>query len=340
LPDRSLINISLRFLQRDGDRRTRPQSTRTYQEIEEPEEEWCKICALSEHFRMSRRSGNLVSNLIRSITMPTLLVSRGSMSGGQIIAQSLSHSSGLRCVTREDLVPLVNQYGELAARVTASIGEASRNYEKFSELRRPFKILMRMALLEYARQESLAYFGYSGHLLVEGISHFIRVRLIAPIGLRIKTTMERLHCTEDEARDYIMRFDEERTQWARFMYGKNISDPRLYDLCINLDRMSFSTVCSMLINTVREKEFQPTEESLAVMENTYTATRVEAALVTDPRTHAYEISATFNSGTARLKGPYLDDAERSLVLNIAASVPGIEHLDYEPGYAPNLEFLP
>jgi cytidylate kinase len=272
--------------------------------------------------------------------MPTLLVSRGSMSGGQIIAQSLSHSSGLRCVTREDLVPLVNQYGELAARVTASIGEASRNYEKFSELRRPFKILMRMALLEYARQESLAYFGYSGHLLVEGISHFIRVRLIAPIGLRIKTTMERLHCTEDEARDYIMRFDEERTQWARFMYGKNISDPRLYDLCINLDRMSFSTVCSMLINTVREKEFQPTEESLAVMENTYTATRVEAALVTDPRTHAYEISATFNSGTARLKGPYLDDAERSLVLNIAASVPGIEHLDYEPGYAPNLEFLP
>jgi cytidylate kinase len=272
--------------------------------------------------------------------MPTLLVSRGSMSGGQIIAQCLSHASGFRCVTREDLVPLVNRYGELATRVTASIGEATRNYQKFSELRRPFKILMRLALLEYARQENLAYFGYSGHLLVDGISHFIRVRLIAPLELRIKTTMERMECTEDEARDFIKRSDEERSHWARFMYGKNISDPRLYDLCINLDRMSFSTACSVLAGMVREKEFQPTEESLAVMENMHTAAKVEAALITDTRTHAYEISATAESGTVQLKGPYLDDAEKSVVLNIAASVPGIKNLDYEPGYAPNLEFLP
>ena len=272
--------------------------------------------------------------------MPTVLVSRGSMSGSQIIAQCLRHSSGFRCVTREDLVPLVNQYGEIATRVTASIGDATRNYEKFSELRRPFKILMRLALLEYARQDNLAYFGYSGHLLVDGIAHFIRVRLIAPMELRVKTTMERMHCTEDEARDYIKRSDDERTHWARFMYGKNIADPRLYDLCINLDRIAFATACSMLISALKETDFQPTAESLAVMENLYTATRVEAALVTDSRTYSYEISATVNGGTASLKGPYLDDAERSLVLDIAASVPGIEHLDYEPGYTPNLEFLP
>jgi len=243
-------------------------------------------------------------------------------------------------VTREDLVPLVNRYGELATRVTEHISEATRNYEKFSELRRPFKILMRLALLEYARQENLAYFGYSGHLLVDGISHFVRVRLIAPLELRIKTTMERMDCTEDEARDYIKRSDEERTQWARFMYGKNISDPRLYDLCINLDRISFSTACSILVSAVGEKEFQPTDESLATMENMHTAAKVEAALVTDTRTHSYEISATADSGTLWLKGPYLDDAEKTIVLNIASSVPGAKHLNYEPGYAPNLEFFP
>lgn len=272
--------------------------------------------------------------------MPTLLISRGSMSGSQIMAKCLSHASGFRCVTREDLVPLVNRYGELATRVTASISEATRNYEKFSELRRPFKILMRLALLEYARKENLAYFGYSGHLLVDGIDHFVRVRLIAPLELRVKTTMERMACTENEARDYIIKSDEERSYWARFMYGKNISDPRLYDLCINLDRMSFSTACSILAGIVKEKEFQPTDESVAAMENMYTAAKVEAALVTDPRTHAYEIGATADSGAVELKGPYLDDAEKSVVLNIAASVPGIRHLDYEPGYAPNLDFLP
>jgi hypothetical protein len=272
--------------------------------------------------------------------MPTLLISRGTMSGGQIIAQCLSHASGFRCVTREDLLPLVNQYGELATKVTASIEGATQNYEKFSDLRRPYKILMRLALLEYARKDNLAYFGYSGHLLVKAIAHFIRVRLIAPAELRVQTTVERLHCTEDEALDYIRRSDIERTRWARFMYGKNISDPRLYDLCINLEKVSFSTVCSLLANAVQEKEFQPTEDSLAAMMNMYVAAQVEAALVTDPRTHSYEIRATVAYGKAKLEGPYLNEAERSMVMDITASVPGIEHVDYEPGYAPDLEFLP
>lgn len=272
--------------------------------------------------------------------MPTLLISRGSMSGGQIIAQCLSNTLGFRCVTREDLLPLVNRHGELATKVTASIEEATRNYAKFSELRRPYKILVRLALLEYARQDNLAYFGYSGHFLVEGISHFIRVRLMAPLELRVKTTVDRLHCTEAEARDYIDRSDVERAHWARFMYGKNISDPLLYDLCINMERISSSGVCSLLINAVKEKEFQPTEESLAAMQNTYIAAQVEAALITNPKTCAFEVGATIENGRARLQGPYLDDAERSRVLDIAASVPGVDHVDYEPGYAPNLEFLP
>jgi cytidylate kinase len=262
------------------------------------------------------------------------------MSGGQIIEECLSHTSGFCCVNREDLFRLVNQYGELANKVTASIDQAVNNYEKFSELRRPYKILMRRALLEYAQQDNLAYFGYTGHLLVDGISHIIRVRLIAPAEFRIKTTMERMRCTEAEARDYIKRVDEDRSKWARFMYGKNIADPRLYDLCLNMDRMSFSAACSLLEKVVQEREFQPTKESLTAMKNMHIANQVEAELVINPKTSSYEIGATIKDGRMRLEGPYLDEAERSLVLNIASSIPGVESVDYEPGYAPNLEFLP
>jgi cytidylate kinase len=272
--------------------------------------------------------------------MPTLLISRGTMSGGRIIEECLSHTSGFCCVSREDLFRLVNQYGELANRVTASIDEAVHNYEKFSELRRPYKILMRRALLEYAQQDNLAYFGYTGHLLVDGISHFIRVRLIAPSEFRIKTTMEKMLCTEAEARDYIKRVDEDRAKWARFMYGKNIADPRLYDLCLNMERVSFSAACSLLEKVVQEREFQPTKESLAAMQNMYISNQVEAALVTHPKTCNYEISAKSEDGKMQLEGPYLDEAERSLVLTIASSIPGVESVNYEPGYAPNLEFLP
>jgi cytidylate kinase len=272
--------------------------------------------------------------------MSVLLISRGSMSGGQIIAECLSHTVGFRCVTREDLIALVNQHGEIATRVTDSIEKAATDYERFSELRRPYKILMRLALLEYARQDNLAYFGYSGHLLLEAISHFVKIRLLAPVELRVKTTIERLRCNETEAQDYIRRVDEERTQWARFMYGKNIQDPRLYDLCINMEKISFSAVCSLLQRVLQEKEFRPTEESLAKMEEMYVAAQVEGTLATHPNTHAYEIGASFHKGKLQLQGPYLDDPEKSLVLELAGSVGGVQAVEYEPGYAPDLEFLP
>jgi cytidylate kinase len=271
--------------------------------------------------------------------MAVLLISRGTMSGGELLARCLTHTAGVRCVTREDLLASVNRHGELATRVTTEIERAARAYEEFSESRRPYKILMRHALLEYARQGNLAYLGYSGHLLVEGIAHFVRVRLLAPLDLRVRMTMGRLGCDRGAAEDYIRKADEERLRWARFMYGKNIRDPSLYDLCVNIERMSIPTVCSMLTHAVQEKELQPTAESIAAMDGEFLATSVLAALVTNPVTFSLEMGATAEGGHVRLEGPYLEGALLGKTLDIARSVPGVEHVDYQPGYAPAFRLL-
>ncbi len=271
--------------------------------------------------------------------MAVLLISRGTMAGGQLVAQCLAHTGHFRCVTREDLVASVNRHGEIATRITAEIEKATQAYERFSELRRPYKILMRQALLEYARQDNLAYLGYSGHLLVEGIAHFIRVRLVAPFELRVRLTMSRLGCDEEAAKDYIRKADEERARWARFMYGKNLRDPDLYDFCINMERMSVPTVCSLLLRAVEEHELQPTPESVADLEDEFVATSVLTALVTDPVTFPLEMGATVKSGHLRLEGPYLDDALLETVRGIVQAVPGVAEIEYQPGYAPAFKFL-
>ena len=85
-----------------------------------------------------------------------LLISRGTMSGGQMIGGCLAEQEGIRYLTREDLLTAVNRYGDLATRVTARIANAVDAYEQFTELRRPFQILMKRALLEYARAGPLA----------------------------------------------------------------------------------------------------------------------------------------------------------------------------------------
>ncbi len=263
-----------------------------------------------------------------------LLISRGTMSGAVRIAGCLSQNAGIRCVTREDLLAAVNSYGGLATRIAAQIVRADREYEQFSHLRRPYRILMRRALLDYARRDRLAYFGYSGHLLLPRIAHFVRVRLIAPMEMRIARTVEVLGQSEAEACDYIRQVDGERAQWARMMYGVDVRDPAQYDLCINLERWSLPGACGLLAGIMAQDEFQPTPESVAQMENECLSTGVLAALATHPDTLAWEIGATATAGSVRLVGPFLSSAERRMVCALAGTVPGVLEVEYEPGYAP------
>ncbi|MGB9073748.1 MAG: cytidylate kinase family protein [Terriglobales bacterium] len=266
--------------------------------------------------------------------MALILISRGSFSGCQVIAECLGKSAGVKAVTREDLIASVNRQGEIANKVTASIAKATQNYAEFSALRRPYQILMRLALLEYARAGPIAYFGYSGHLLLPEIDHAVRVRIIAPVYLRVKLMMSKEKLTEQEARDRIREYDEDRARWTRFMYGKTLRDPEQFDLCINLDRVSFSTACCMIQRLGEESDFKTTPESMAVVENHYLATLVMAALLTDGRTFELEIGVTAQNGHVSLEGPYLEPSEQATVLEIAGAIPGVIDAQYVEGYAP------
>jgi hypothetical protein len=271
------------------------------------------------------------------ISVAVLLISRGSFSGAQTIAKCLSKNAGIICLTREDLTAAVNGHGELANRITASIAKAASNYAEFSALRRPFKLLMRLALLEYVRAGNVAYFGYSGHLLLPHIAHVVRVRLLAPIELRVAQHMARDNYTAERAREHIRQVDEERSRWTRFMYGKNLRDPELFDVCINLERFSFSAACSILSQIATQSEFQPTAESLAMVENLYLATHVLVVLVMDPRTTSIEVGAIARDGCVSLEGPYLEEAELATLLEVSRSVPGVREVQYTEGYSSNLD---
>ncbi len=266
-------------------------------------------------------------------SMAIILISRGTMSGVTPLTDSLSKAIGYRSVSREDLVARVNEHGEIANRIVESIGNATRAYEQFSRLRRPYVILMRLALLEYAEQDNLIYHGYSGHLLIPAFRHVLRVRINAPLPMRIRTTMAHFRCTEEEAVEKIQTEDENRGRWARFMYGRDIRHTGLYDLILNLQRMSVPAACRLLGCAANEPELQPLPETLQEVQELLLATRVEAALVTDSRTSTHEIEAKVKGQTIQLVGPYLEDDQRALVCQVAQSESGDKRVEYEAGCA-------
>ncbi len=255
-----------------------------------------------------------------------------------MIGDCLARCEGFQCVTREDLLAVVNRYGDVATQIASRIAKGVEAYEEFSELRHAYLILMRRALLEYASKGRLAYFGYSGHLLLEPLQHYVRIRLIAPMELRIARTRELLGYSEAESRDYIRLVDQERARWARMMYGVDIRDPSLYDLCLNIERLSIPGACDLLRKTMQQEDFQPTPESVEKAGNDYLATQVLALLATDPRTRRLELGASVSGGILHLVGSYLAGSDLGVVRSIAGSFPGIGNVEYEPGYVPAFRY--
>jgi hypothetical protein len=266
-----------------------------------------------------------------------IFVSRGTMSGVHLLMDCLYERTGIRRISREDLEEVVNRHGELAKRILERLDKATSAYEQFSELRWPYLVLMRNALLDEIRQDNVIYHGYSGHLLLPPIRHFVRVRIEAPLDLRVTMTMKRLGCDEKSARDYITEADEYRVKWARFMYGRDIRNTLLYDLTLNLGHMTLKAACGILECIMSHEDFHASSESHAEVERLYLATSVEVALITDPRTQALEISAAVQDSEVNLTGPYLEGRELSAVKEVAGAVAGVKSVRYSPGYAPSLE---
>ena len=269
--------------------------------------------------------------------MAVIFVSRGTMSGVHLLVDCLHERTGIRHISREDLEEVVNRHGELAKRILEKLDKATSAYEQFSELRWPYLVLMRNALLDEIRQDNVVYHGYSGHLLLPPIRHFVRVRIEAPLDLRVTMTMKRLDCDEKSARDYITEADEYRVKWARFMYGRDIRNSLLYDLTLNLGHMTLNAACGILECVMSHEDFHASPESQAEVERLYLATTVEVALITDPRTQALEISAAVQDGELNLIGPYLEERDLSGVKEVAGAVAGVKSVRYSPGYAPSLE---
>lgn len=265
--------------------------------------------------------------------MAILFISRGTVSGVQVLVDCLREHTGVKCLCREDLVKQISRYGNWATTVVEQISKATTAYEHFSRIRRPYIVLMRQALLEKIRDDNVLYHGFSGHLLVPRLNHFVRIRINAPLNLRIPMTMERLKCDEEYARKYIQESDDNQVRWARFMYGHDIRDPALYDLNINLGHLTVKEICGILEHILLEDDLRVSEGSKSRVEQLFLAANVESALVVEPRTRELEISCKVKDDSIHLDGPYLKDADLDVVKEIARAIDSKRKIEYTPGYA-------
>ncbi|MBI5477512.1 MAG: cytidylate kinase family protein [Deltaproteobacteria bacterium] len=252
-----------------------------------------------------------------------ITISRGSFSGGTVLAECVAEQLGYRLVSREILAAAAARYGVTEEKLAQALERAPGLWERLGRDRQLYVVYIQAALCEFLQEDNVVYHGHAGHLLLRGITHVLRVRLIAPMDYRIGAAMASLRCGREEAEAHVRRVDEERARWTRFLYDIDWNSPLLYDLVINLEGMSVETACGVVRATASQPEFQPTVASRKALRDLTLACRVRAALARNEATARLEVEVAADDGVVTLQGNLRDEEQATTVQTIVGQVSGV-----------------
>jgi cytidylate kinase len=267
--------------------------------------------------------------------MAVVTISRGSASGGLLLAQGLARKLGYDVVSREDVVREAARFGVPEESLHEALLKPPTFWDRFKHERRRYLTFVQAALCERAQKDRLIYHGNAGQLLLQGVPHVLCIRLIASMSFRIRMVMERQQVTMEEAVRCIEKADRQRQEWTRFLYDQDWLDPNLYDLLINLKTMTVEGAVEVATTAVQRDEFQPTEASRKAMDGLVLASRVRAALAANEKTASVEVMVQAEDGVVSLKGKVRPESLVKSVVEVAGEVEGVREIDRRDLEAPD-----
>jgi cytidylate kinase len=263
--------------------------------------------------------------------MGIVTISRGSHSGGKAVAEQLGRRLDYPVLGREQLLHLAaDEYGISEKALLDSLNQPPA-WQQVLGKRLVYVKCVTAVLFEHVRQGNLIYHGNVGHLLLAGLSHVMRVRVIADMEQRIRAAMEQNKLDRKQAAAHIQHADKERGKWTKALYGVNWEDVGQYDVILNLERITAAGACETLARMLDLDNFRPTEASRKALDNAILSCRVWAAMAKNPSTRSANLEVTADGGDVRITGNVGSSKTIEIIAETARQVEGVKNLRCEVG---------
>lgn len=187
-------------------------------------------------------------------------------SGGRIIARRVAEDMGCRFYDRE----LLN----LAAKES---GFSPRFFEQNDEHKGFFKSLFHMhtphlsdssfyqndfsqeslfkfqsdAIKRAASEGPCVFVGRCADYILRDVPGVVNVFITADMADRIRLTMERAGCAEEQARKIVMNGESDRASYYDYYTGKKWGHSASYDLCVNSSRLGLEGTVKFIEEYIR-----------------------------------------------------------------------------------------
>lgn len=263
--------------------------------------------------------------------MAIVTISRGSYSKGREVAEKTALLLGYEVISRDVLIAASDRFHIPEVKLVRAIHDAPGILDRFTHGKQCYMAYIQSALASRAAADNVVYHGLAGHMLLKGVPHVCKVRIIADLEARVIAEMARENISEGEARSLLLRDDAERRRWTQSLYGVDPWDPSLYDLVIHIKKLSVQDAAEMVAEVARRPCFATTVESQRKMDDLALACQVKAALITED---CFDVAVTSDYGNVLVYTKQGDRQAHRLhekLEPLALGLPGINHLEVRSG---------
>lgn len=258
--------------------------------------------------------------------MPLVAMTFEMGSFGNDVAQGVAGELGQEVIHHEIIDHLADKMRVRKSHVIRFLDNKATVFEKLSAERTSLSIYTADKIFDIVRQKGGAVIhGWGAAQLLQPVGHAVRVRVCAPVKLRVKRMMEQLKTQDEEfVRREVDCSDEAHGAIIHRHFGINWQNVEHYDLALNTERVPVAECIEEILNLVRKAAFEETPQSHATLDNLTLAAHVRAALRTDPRTRKVNLCIESDAGCVTLSGIILDDTGINTLTEVAAKVPGVK----------------
>lgn len=211
--------------------------------------------------------------------MGIITISRGSFNKGKEVAEKVAKKLGYKCISREDILSNSEEYRMPEFSLYKNIQDTKTLFGKYDYAKEKYLAFFESVIYDFIRKDNIVYHGFIGVYYTMRITHSLDVRILADTETRINFVMSSEGYTRDGAIKYIQKLDDIRLKWTLFLYNLDIRDPDLYDVTININKLSTDDATNIIVNLANNPQFTTTPEILQIAENLYLAAKVKVMLI-------------------------------------------------------------
>ena len=257
--------------------------------------------------------------------MAIITISRGSYSKGKEVAEKVAGKLGYQCISRDVLLEASKEFNIPEIKLVRAIHDAPSIFKGLQQSKEHYIAYIRVAVLKHLCEDNIVYHGLAGHFFVSGISHVLKVRILADLEDRVQLEMAREKISRSNALALIKKDDEERRRWSRELYGIDTWDPALYDLVIHIRELTTGDAAELICRTAAFNQFVTTPESRKAIHNLALAAEIKAALMDIQ----YDIEVQVDDGRVYVQthaSPSIQEQLREQILDIVKGIAGVKEV--------------